>query len=117
MTNIIDVSDNMVFGSTNKLKCEYTAELTAALAHLILLSGDRVGFVLFNDNIVRFRPPGWGDKQFNILSQELAEPLNYGGYSDLNQVLNNLLGTLDRSLTLVFVISFGSNTTCDFIED
>ena len=32
----IDVSDNMVFGSTEKLKCEYCAELVAALSHLIL---------------------------------------------------------------------------------
>jgi len=48
---LIDVSDNMIFGSTEKLKCEYTAELVAALSHLILFSGDKVGFKFFNNSI------------------------------------------------------------------
>ena len=43
----------MIFGSTEKLKCEYSAELISALAHVILIAGDRVGFIFFNnDNAV-----------------------------------------------------------------
>ena len=34
----------MVFGSTSKLKCEYAVEIIAAFAHLIITSGDKVGY-------------------------------------------------------------------------
>ena len=101
----IDVSDNMVFGSTEKVKCEYCAELVAALSHLILTSGDRVGFVLFNDKVVRVVMPKLGKKQFDILVYELSDPLVYGGSSDLNNVLGNFIKDLDKSISIVFLVS------------
>jgi uncharacterized protein (DUF58 family) len=102
---VVDVSDNMVFGSTEKLKCEYSAELTAALAHLILTVGDRVGFVLFNDNVVKMRPPKMGTKPFEILVSILSDPSVYGGKVDLKKVLDGLSESLDKSTSLVFIIS------------
>ena len=102
---IVDVSDNMVFGSTEKLKCEYTAEFTAALAHLILTTGDRVGFFLFNDNIVKSRYPELGNRQFDIFVDYISNPLNYGGISNLNNVLDGIIETIDRGTSMVFLIS------------
>ncbi len=102
---VIDVSDNMIFGSTEKLKCEYIAEFTAALAHLILSTGDRVGFFLFNDDIVKGRPPELGNRQFDIFVDYISNPLNYGGISDLNKVLDNLIETIDKRTSMVFLIS------------
>ncbi len=102
---LVDVSDNMVFGSTEKLKCEYTAELAAALAHLILGTGDRVGFALFSDKIVEMRLPELGTKQFDIFVHNLSDPLIYGGASDLNKVLENLIPTLDRATSMIFIMS------------
>ena len=102
---VIDVSENMVFGSTEKLKCEYIAELSAALCHLILISGDRVGFVLFSDRILKSYFPSSGTRQFDIFVQEISEPYIYGRASDLNSVLEELTRTLDRTVSLVFIIS------------
>jgi uncharacterized protein (DUF58 family) len=102
---LIDVSDNMVFGSTKKLKCEYVAELVSALAHVILVSGDRVGFILFNNNIVRDIPLKFGERQFNTLTYELSNPLNYGGVCDFNSVLDKLLVRLDPSTSVIFLVS------------
>lgn len=102
---IVDVSDNMVFGSTEKLKCEYCAELSAALSHLILGSGDRVGFVLFSDKIVKIRPPELGTRQFEIFVNHLSDPLVYGGRSNLNDVLDVLTQTLERDTSMIFLIS------------
>lgn len=102
---IVDVSDNMVFGSTEKLKCEYTAEFTAALAHLILSSGDRVGFFLFNESIVKSRPSELGNRQFDIFVDYISNPLNYGGISNLNKVLDDIIETMDRRTSMVFLIS------------
>lgn len=102
---VIDVSDNMVFGSTEKLKCEYAAELAAAVAHLILTVGDRVGFVLFNDRVVEFRNPSLGTKQFDIFVHNLSNPLLYKGVSDLNKVLQELTEILHRDTSMVFIVS------------
>lgn len=102
---LIDVSDNMVFGSTEKLKCEYTAELSAALSHLILVNGDRFGFVFYSDEIVSRRPPELGNKQFEIFVNQLSDPLLYGGGSNLNKILDILPSTLDRNTAMVFIIS------------
>ena len=102
---IIDISDNMVFGSTEKLKCEYCAELSAAVSHLVLGSGDRVGYALYNDKVVKFGVPSVGTKNFDIFISFLSDPKIYGGVSDLNNVLNTLVQTLDKSLSMVFIIS------------
>jgi len=102
---LIDVSENMVFGSTEKLKCEYCAELCSALSHLMLVSGDRVGFILFNENIVSVVMPNLGKKQFDILVHELSNPLNYGGNSALNEVLDTAIEIIDASTSLVFLVS------------
>ncbi len=110
---VVDVSENMVFGSTEKLKCEYCAELSAALSHLMLGGGDRVGFVLFSDKIVEIRPPQLGTRQFEIFVNHLSNPLNYGGRSNLNDVLDILAKTLERDTSMIFLISdfvrFGEN--------
>src|SRR3989344_7364473 len=101
----VDVGDNMVFGSTEKLKCEYIAEMVSALSHLILVSGDRFGFVLFNDGVVKAVMPKMGKKQFEILVYELSNPMTYGGKSDLNNILKGFIDTLDRNTSMVFLVS------------
>ena len=61
---LVDMSDSMVFGSTEKLKCEYAAEVALAFAHLILSSGDKVGFILFNERVFHYSLPRGGMQQF-----------------------------------------------------
>ena len=48
---VIDMGENMVFGSQEKLKCEISVELIAAFSNVILKSGDRMGFILYNKNV------------------------------------------------------------------
>lgn len=102
---VIDISDNMLLGSTNKLKCEYVAELSASLAHLILSSNDKIGFVLFNDKAVKIVLPEKGTGQFDMLLWDLSNPLLYGGLSDIKRILEFLLGYLDSSINSVIIIS------------
>ena len=51
---LVDVGDNMVFGSTPKLKCEYATELTAAFSHILVNTNDKIGFILFGDEIKEY---------------------------------------------------------------
>lgn len=101
----IDVGENMIFGSTEKLKCEFAAEMSCALAHLILTGGDRVGFVLYNDKVVKSKNPSLGFSVFDVMSYELGESSNYGGISNLRNILDIYLQTLSDDLSLVFLIS------------
>jgi len=102
---VVDVSENMIFGSTEKLKCEYAAEVCAALSHLIMVNGDKIGFVFFNSGITKVVFPEAGKKQFNIFVDELSDPLAYGGISDLKSALNFLLDYLDVSISVVILVS------------
>ena len=50
---LIDASNSMAFASTPKLKNEYAIEFVATLSYLALDVGDRVGFALFSDKILK----------------------------------------------------------------
>lgn len=102
---VVDISENMVFGSTKKLKCEYAAELSAALSHLIINSGDKIGFVLFDDNIKKMVSPKGGLKQFYLFVDNLSNPSNYGGNSNLKSTISYLSNYLSRSTSVVIIIS------------
>jgi uncharacterized protein (DUF58 family) len=101
---VVDVSSTMLFGSTKKLKHEYAAELTAALAHLILQSGDKVSLVMFSDGVVNFVEPGKGTKHLYILLKNLLTAKYYGGEYDMSEALEFLMSaTQERSM--LFLIS------------
>src|SRR3989344_6225949 len=58
---LIDVGSNMIFGSGQKLKCEYITELVAAFSKLIMDSSDKVGFFLFSDELKHYIKPKSGE--------------------------------------------------------
>ncbi|MDP3881943.1 MAG: DUF58 domain-containing protein [Nanoarchaeota archaeon] len=84
----IDVGDNMVLGSGEKIKCECAAEIALSLAFLAIMRGHRIGFVLFNDKVKLFHPPKGGKRAFFSFADILTDGNNYGGGSNLNQVLD-----------------------------
>ncbi len=103
---LIDVSDNMIFGSQDKLKCEYAAEVVTALGYVITnFSTDQIGYVFFNNKIVVETPLRPGKKQFETLAYEISNPDFYGGDSDISNVLDNLAEIIDPTITILFIIS------------
>jgi len=102
---LIDTSNSMVFGSTEKLKNEFTLEMTAALANFILKSGDRVGFALFNDKVIKEVPPGRGQRQLHLLIRSLIDPEVYGGRYNLDEVLRFMMSHLPKDISLIIVFS------------
>lgn len=102
---IIDIGENMVFGSQEKLKCEYAAEVSAALSHIMINSGDRIGYYLFNDKESIFNLPLGGKKQFDIFINTISDPYIYSTSSNINDAIEKSLTILDRSINLVVIIS------------
>ena len=116
---LIDVSSSMVFGSTRKLKNEYTAELAASMCYAILMAGDSVGFALFADRIVDKVKPDIGMKQFFTFSRALVNPKSYGGRSAFKELYRkglvffyknrNAVGlTKDGALYVIHLLEEGS---------
>ncbi|MBW2970691.1 DUF58 domain-containing protein [Candidatus Woesearchaeota archaeon] len=101
---MMDVSNSMIFTSTEKLKCEYAAEISATIAYAALGAGDSVGLCMFTDKISKLVPSNIGRKQFYMISRALANPKLYGGNYDLNMAITNALNLLSRG-TIVFIVS------------
>jgi len=102
---VIDVSEDMLLGSGEKLKCEYAVEIFAALAHLIINSNDRVGVVLFNNKVKDYIPPKGGTNHFFMLCDKLSDPLIYGGGSKMDDMLRFLLDYIGKGIDAVIMLS------------
>ncbi len=102
---VFDISENMLLGSADKLKCEYAVEIFAALAHLIISSNDRVGIVLFGDEIKNFIPPKGGTNQFFNIVDILSDPSTYSGGSRIDKLLKFILAYLGKNVDVVIFIS------------
>ncbi len=102
---LIDVSNAMIFGSTPKLKIEYTAELVGALANVILGFGDKVGFALFTDKLVKVYAPESGAKAAFVIKRTLTDPYIYGGDFNLANALKLLSAFVEPGLTTVIIVS------------
>ena len=112
---LVDISDNMIFGSQEKLKCEYVAELAASLGYVITNTpSDQIGYIFFNNDLVVDTPLRPGKKQFESMVYEISNPNIYGGDSDIFRVLDRVLDRLDPGITLLFIISdfVGVNEKC-----
>lgn len=105
---ILDTSSHMIFGSTEKLKLEYAAELAASLAYFILEANDKVGLIMANDKIVKMVPPASGKKQFYIILNALTNPEFYGGGKNLSKAIDFVM-KISKEKGLIIIIS-------DFID-
>jgi uncharacterized protein (DUF58 family) len=102
---IVDVSDNMVFGSGEKLKCERVAEMVVALSHILLGAGDRVGLLLFSDRIKKIILPDAGRDQFEAIANNLSDPYLYGGESKLKETVFFSLRYFPKPPDAIFIVS------------
>lgn len=102
---VVDVSENMLLGSGDKLKCEYAAEVITALSHLIVTSNDKIGYILFSDSVRRFVPPKTGMNHLYGFIDELSNPENYGGASEVNEAFEFVLNNLNKPIQAVIFVS------------
>jgi len=102
---MIDVGNNMVFGSGDKLKCEFSVELVAAFIKLIMEANDRVGFFLFSDKVKHFIAPKGGEKHFQFMIDLLTNTLTYGGITNIDLALDFAMRYLNKSINSVIIVS------------
>lgn len=102
---VVDVGENMVFGSSEKLKCEYITELVAAFSMVMLNENDKIGFVLFSDAINNYVECKGGEKQFNIFMDKLRDVSTYKGVTDIDQALDFCMEYFPSNTSAVILIS------------
>ena len=68
----VDVSRSMAFGSVDWRKSDIAAELAAVFAFAAVQNSDRIGLLLFADNIVKYVPPRRGRSQAQVIVRTAA---------------------------------------------
>jgi uncharacterized protein (DUF58 family) len=103
---LLDISPSMAFGPIDRPKELVLTDFVATLARLITRGGNRIGAILYNNELERTIPPHSGRNQVLRLMRELLRQREAprGASTDLNVLLNAGLNTLKRR-SLVFVIS------------
>jgi uncharacterized protein (DUF58 family) len=77
---LVDASSSQHFGTRNKMKGELAAEICAVLAFSAIKNNDRVGLLIFTDQVELFVPPRKGSKHVLRVIRELLyhEPKGRG---------------------------------------
>src|SRR2546423_1288899 len=88
---VVDVSGSGLFGSSEQSKRELAAEIASVLAFSAIRNNDKVGLILFSDEVEKFIPPRKGRRHVLRVIREVLffEPRRRG--TDLNGALEFLL--------------------------
>jgi len=113
---LVDISASMVFGSTKKLKNEYSAELVSALSYFILNSGDNVGLIMFNGNIVKNIIPANKRTQYYVLLKNLVDANLYGGECNLAKAIKYVTDSTKKRGVMIVVSDFLGLKNDDWVE-
>tara|TARA_B100000902_G_scaffold212060_1_gene201639 strand:+ start:722 stop:1654 length:933 start_codon:yes stop_codon:yes gene_type:complete len=100
----IDVSDSGTFGSSKRSKRERLAELGALLAFSANRNGDKVGLLLFSDQVEQYLPPNKGQKHVLRVLREILFHPNQSKKTDLNEGLR-FINRVMRRRAVVFLLS------------
>lgn len=105
---IVDISGSNQFGSVNQIKRDLAAEVAAVLAFAAIQNNDRVGLILFTDEVEHFLPPRKGTRHvLRVIRDVLYFKAKKSGTS-IRAALHFLNNVATRK-TVTFLIS-------DFID-
>lgn len=102
---LVDVSSGMLFGSSKKLKAEYAAEVVASLSHLIIGAGDKVGLIMFTEDVSKIIHPSSNKNQFFLITKFLSDSNLYGGSFDLNKGIEYSIRSVKSPYTVFILVS------------
>jgi uncharacterized protein (DUF58 family) len=101
---VADVSGSTLFGTQEQLKREIITEISATLAFSALQNNDKVGLLLFSDQVELFVPPKKGKFHILRIIRELLEFEPAHKSTNITAALEYLGGVLKKK-AIVFVMS------------
>jgi uncharacterized protein (DUF58 family) len=109
MMLMVDISGSESFGSKNQFKKDIVTEIAATMAFSATQNNDKIGLILFSDQIELYIPPKKGKSHVLRIIRELIEFEPKSNKTDVSQALKFLSGT-QKKKAIVFLIS-------DFMSD
>lgn len=101
---LVDISASQNFGTRKQLKKQTVAEICATLSFSAMANNDKVGLLLYSDEVELYLPPTKGRFQALRIIRELVEYQPKHAKTDLNVALDFLLRTQKRR-SICFVLS------------
>ena len=102
---MVDVSGSQGYGSVRRSKMELAAEVTALLALTAIRNQDKIGLILFSDQIVKYIPPRKGrDSVMRLVREVLAAEDSATGGTDIAAALK-FLNSVQKRRAVVFLVS------------
>ena len=101
---VVDLSASGSFGTREKLKNEVAAELCALLAFSAIKNNDKVGLLVFTDQIELYIPPKKGVSHVLRVIRDLLNVKPRRSRTDITQALD-FLGRVTHRRAVVFLVS------------
>ena len=106
---LVDISSSGSFGSENYLKKTVGAEIASVLGFSAIKNNDKVGLILFSDDIVKYIPPKKGKSHVLRVIRELLYTHSKGRGTSIGNALDFIMKVSKRK-SVVFLLS-------DFIDE
>jgi uncharacterized protein (DUF58 family) len=106
---LVDVSGSEFFGTDKVLKKNIVTEISATLAFSALQNNDKVGLILFSDEVEFYIPPSKGKTHVLRIIRELIEFKPKSKKTDISEALQFLIGVIKKK-SIAFILS-------DFISE
>jgi uncharacterized protein (DUF58 family) len=104
---LLDHSASMSFGPTHRTKERVLSEVAATIAQLLVRTGNKIGAIVYDNDVVRTIPPRQGRPQVLRLLDELLRPAGGGGMvTDLRKLLDTAARQIRRRSLVVVVSDF-----------
>jgi len=102
---LLDRSPSMGFGPVDRTKEHLLCDFTTTIAQLLIRNGNRVGAILYDNQVERTIPPRQGRNQVLLLVRDLLRPPRpTGAVTDLTGLLDTA-GRMIRRRSLVILVS------------
>lgn len=104
MVLVVDVSGSKQFGTHEQFKNEFVTEIAATLAFSATQNNDKIGLILFSDEVELFIPPKKGRSHVLRIIRELLEFKPKNKKTNIAEALR-FLSSVMKKKAIVFLIS------------
>ncbi|MBV8982140.1 MAG: DUF58 domain-containing protein [Acidimicrobiia bacterium] len=104
---LLDRSPSMGFGPVDRTKEALLRDFTTTIARLLIRNGNRVGALLYDNDVSRTIPPRQGRDQVLLLLHDLLRPVGANGQvTDLRRLLERAARVVKRRSLIVLASDF-----------
>lgn len=101
---MVDISGSKFFGTDNDLKKNIATEISATLAFSAIQNNDKVGLILFSDNVELYIPPAKGRTHILRIIRELIEFKPKSKRTDISTALE-FFSNVTSKKSIAFLLS------------